>query len=482
MSWLTVAWSVSATACAMLGLLHALIWVKQRPGKVYLVSSLMAFAAAANAMAELGLMHIFSVERYVSMLKFENLAVAVMLISMVWFVDLHLKTARRWLTITITVIWIIALIVNFQSPASLVFAEISELKRLTTFWGENFTIGLGANNPWKSLADAASIFITIHAIDASIKAWRTGHRDHALLVGGSIAFFIVAAGIHTPLVDAGIVATPYMVSFAFLAIVLALSYDLVNEVVKVPRFTRELEETRREMDRIVRANILGELSSSLAHELNQPLAAILSNAQAAQRLVANDFPKAEALREILEDIVRDDKRAGEVIRRLRRMLSRGEVQRERFSINTALNESIKLMRSELEASKFDLHVTQDKTLPMVDASRVEIQQVIMNLMLNAMRAMDRLPFDKREINLQTGLANGAVRFTIEDAGPGVTADNIDSIFEPFYSTGSGGLGMGLAICRRIIENYGGRIQAENLEHGGARFWFTLPAAGDVNQQ
>jgi len=470
---------MSVAVCAMLALLHLLIWAKQRPGRIYLLSSVMAIAAAVNALAELGLLHSVSIERYILILKVENVAIAVILVSMVWFLYLHLKNARRWLAITITVLWALALLANFLSPASLVFAEISELQRLTTFWGEPFTIALGPNNPWKWLADSATLLITIYTIDASVKTWREGDHNRALTVGGSIVFFIVAAGIHTPLVDAGIVATPYMVSFAFLAIVLALSYNLVNEVVKVPQFTRELENTRREMDRITRANILGELSSSLAHELNQPLAAILSNAQAGQRLLTNDPLDTGELREILEDVVRDDKRASEVIQRLRRMLVGGEIQRERLSVNTALDEVINLMRAELRTNHVDLSVTQDNAIPLVDAGRIEIQQVIMNLIINAMHAVKRENPGNRKIKVATGLANGDVRLTVEDSGPGVDTDIIDRIFEPFVSSRTKGLGMGLSISRRIIETYGGRIQAGNRDHGGALFWFSLPRADNV---
>jgi signal transduction histidine kinase len=478
-NWLTFAWSACAGACALLALLHLLIWIKQRPAKIYLLSSLMAFAAAANALAELSLLHTVSMERYVSILKLENFFVAVILVSMVWFVDLRFKVARRWLTLIISAMWSGALTINILSPQSLVFSEIDQLTRLTTFWGEPFTIALGETSPWKWLADVATVLITIHAIDSSIRLWRMGNRELVLRVGGSIVFFIVVAGIHTPLVDTGLIATPYMVSFAFLAIVLALSYDLVNEVIKVPRVTRELESTRREMDRVMRANVLGELSSTLAHELNQPLTAILSNAQAAQRILDNNQLDAEELSDILKDIVHDDKRASEIIHRLRRLLARGEIKRERLSFNGAVDEVIKLVENELHAQQCTLSLEKGNGRPMIDAGRTEIQQVIMNLILNAMRAMEGQASVNSRITIKTGSADGYVRLAVEDMGPGIDEDNFDRIFEPLFSTRAGGLGMGLAISRRIIEHYGGELEAENKQHGGARFWFTLPAAEDA---
>lgn len=465
-----------AAVCGMIALLHLLVCLKQPPGRIYLVSSLMAIAAALNAMAELALLNSSSIDDYVRILKFENLVVAVLLISMVWLVELHLGTARRWLAVSITVLWLLALIANFSSPYSLVFSEITELLSQTTFWGESYSVAIGTTNNWKWLADATIVLILIYVLDASVRSWRQGDRDRGLVVGGSIMLFIIAAGIHTPLVDAGIIATPYMVSFAFLAIVIALSYNLVHEVVKVRHYTRELERSNRELDRIMRSNVLGELSSSLAHELNQPLAAILSNAQAAQRFVADENFDITELREILSDIVYDDKRASEVILRMRRMLDRGEVPSERFSINGAVDDAIRLVRRELSENRIDLHLCRTDTLPPVHAGKIEIQQVILNLILNAVQAMESSCTGDAAIRITTALEGGCIKVSIEDSGPGLTEKQISRAFEPFYSTRTEGMGMGLAICRRIIVNYGGRIGVANRTGGGAGFWFTLPCS------
>jgi PAS domain S-box-containing protein len=234
-----------SAASLMLALLHLLLWLKDHNRPVYALSALMAAGASASAYLELALLQTESIERYATLLRLENLAIFALLIPMVWFVYLHFGTARRWLAVTITATWGIAIVVNFLSPFSLVFSDIAELRRLVSYWGESFSIAVGPANPWKPLADLASILIAVYVIDASIHAWRRGDRHRALVVGGSITFFIVAAGIHTPLVDAGLVATPYMISVAFLAIVLAQSYELVTEAVKAPRLAQEVAVNER---------------------------------------------------------------------------------------------------------------------------------------------------------------------------------------------------------------------------------------------
>ncbi len=247
MSPLTVAWSMCASASLVLALMHLSLWSQDRQSRVYLWSALMALAAGANALAELGLMHAESLQTYRTLLKLENLAVFLLLVPMVWFVYGHFGTARRWLAWTITALWSVSLVVNFLSPNSLVFSELVALESVTTYWGEQFVTGVGSANPWSHVANAASVLILIYVIDASVRVWRRGLRQRAIFTGGGIVLFMVAAGMHTPLVDARIVATPYMVSFWFLAIVFALTYDLVKNAVQLSREAALRQKLEREL-------------------------------------------------------------------------------------------------------------------------------------------------------------------------------------------------------------------------------------------
>ena len=220
--------------------------------------------------------------------------------------------------------------------------------------------------------------------------------------------------------------------------------------------------------------MLGELTAALAHELNQPLTAILSNAQAARRFLAGGEIDPDELRAILEDIIRDGKRAGGVVHNLRAMLSHAPIVREDCSLNDLVREVAEFMHSELVGHEIELQQSLAQVLPLVHAARVEVQQVLVNLVLNAAQAMKDTPRELRQIEIGTRSENGTVTVSVRDHGHGIPPERLDTIFEPFFTTKSAGLGMGLAICRRLIEAHGGRIEACNHEGGGAEFSLCLP--------
>jgi PAS domain S-box-containing protein len=238
----------------------------------------------------------------------------------------------------------------------------------------------------------------------------------------------------------------------------------------------EVEERRKEVTHLTRVAILGELSGALAHELNQPLTAILSNAQAAQRLLARDPLDLAMVREILDDVVTDDLRAGEVITRLRALLKKGEATFQPLDLNDVATEVLALARSEL----IDRHVTVSTRLapglPSILGDRVQLQQVMLNLLLNACEAMSSKGSAERMLTVSTALdGNGLLLTSIADRGDGICSDAADRLFEPFFTTKSHGLGLGLSICRSIIAAHGGRLWADNNPDGGAKFTFALPA-------
>jgi len=218
---------------------------------------------------------------------------------------------------------------------------------------------------------------------------------------------------------------------------------------------------------------LGVLSGSLAHELNQPLGIILSNAQAAQRLLAHEEPDLAELREILADIVNEDRRAGDVIKRLRALLRRGGVERQPLDVNETLDEVVRLMRSDLirRGVKVDLELHAD--LPSILADRVQLQQVFLNLIVNACDAMSANVPPERRLHLTTTVQDDSVRIHVRDLGHGLPP-NVEQIFHPFHSTKPQGMGLGLAICRTIVDSHGGRLWAEANPDRGATFHLTFP--------
>jgi two-component system sensor kinase FixL len=218
------------------------------------------------------------------------------------------------------------------------------------------------------------------------------------------------------------------------------------------------------------------LTSSLAHEINQPLTAILSNAEAARRFISQDVPDINEVRQIIEDIIRDDKRAGEVVRKVRSLLRKEEPQYKLLDLNKAIQEVLSLIREESVLSGLTINPELSRDLKMVRGDRNELQQVILNLTLNSAAAMRNSLEVQRKINIRTVMPDSrSVRVSVTDSGTGIDESAIESLFEPFYTTKPDGLGLGLSICQRIIMDHGGTMEASNNPEGGATFAFSLPA-------
>jgi PAS domain S-box-containing protein len=242
----------------------------------------------------------------------------------------------------------------------------------------------------------------------------------------------------------------------------------------------EAQKQRQLLTHLTRVATLGELSGALAHELSQPLTSILSNAQAAQRFLAREPVDLGEVRDILKDIVDDDRRAGAVIRRWRTLLRKGETQLHPLDLNDVTNEVLRLAHSELSAHRVTVIAQLTPGLPAVRGDRVGLQQVLLNLIVNACDAMKLNEPAHRHLTVITGLDGaGAVQVSIADCGVGIPADKIERVFEPFFTTKEHGVGLGLAICRSIVAAHGGRMWATNNSDRGATFCFALSAqSGD----
>jgi two-component system sensor kinase FixL len=231
---------------------------------------------------------------------------------------------------------------------------------------------------------------------------------------------------------------------------------------------------RRELVHLGRVAVLGELSGALAHELNQPLAAILANARAAQRMLERGGADREELLEILDDIVSDDLRAGAVVHRVRRMIRKGGVDPQPLVANEVVHEVLDLAHSDLVHRAVAVRTQLAVPLPPVAADRVQLQQVMLNLILNACDAMAENEPSQRHLTITTAGDPDSVHMSVSDSGPGLPPDGIMSVFEPFVTSKTNGLGLGLAICRTIVHAHGGKIWAANNADRGATFHLSLP--------
>jgi PAS domain S-box-containing protein len=243
----------------------------------------------------------------------------------------------------------------------------------------------------------------------------------------------------------------------------------------------ELEAARQRHDlaHLARVTALGELSSSLAHELTHPLTAILSNAQAAQRFLADDNVDLDEVREILNDIVAQDQRAGDVIHSVRLMLKKGELQEhcDDVDLNEVILDVVNLMRSDLINRNVTLDTDLAQKLPAITGDRVQLQQVLLNLALNGCEAMADYNSSERRLLIASQWENGAVRVSVADRGSGIPEEKMQQVFERFFTTKKEGMGLGLSVCRTIIDAHRGKIWATNDAGCGATFHFSLPIVG-----
>jgi PAS domain S-box-containing protein len=243
------------------------------------------------------------------------------------------------------------------------------------------------------------------------------------------------------------------------------------------RLTTEAEAMQRrgELAHITRVATMGELTTSLAHEINQPLTAILSNAQAAQRFLSRAAPDISEVRQILDDIIRDDRRASEVVRHVRSLVRKDEPRQEWVDLNDTIRGVVLLLRGESLLQEFSVTMELSPDVKRIQGDYSQLQQVVLNLILNSAAAMQNAPKDQRKIIVRTAMPeDGTVRVSVTDFGTGIDENSLGRIFEPFYSTKPDGLGMGLSISQRIVRAHGGTLEASNNREGGATFSFSLP--------
>ena len=258
--------------------------------------------------------------------------------------------------------------------------------------------------------------------------------------------------------------------------------DRVNELIGVAidvtaqvQANLQLRLQREELAHLSRVALMGELTASLAHELNQPLTAIASNAAAGRRFLTLGSPEPEMFDELLADVASDARRAGDIIHGIHRFVRKSESVRCAVNLNEIIREVLRLLHSDLLGRATAVETQLAPNLPPVDANSVQLQQILLNLLMNSLEAMHLTPAEKRRIIISTECEADSVVTSVRDYGGGLPKDNPDKIFTHFYSTKPTGMGMGLTIVRSIVESYGGELAAENADDG-ARFSFRLPVA------
>jgi signal transduction histidine kinase len=269
----------------------------------------------------------------------------------------------------------------------------------------------------------------------------------------------------------------YSWQIALTTAVILLQAGLISALLNARRrrHLAEVQSRQRmaELARVMRFSTAGELTASIAHEINQPLGAILTNAETADAILKSPTPDIAELKDIVKDILKDDRRAGEVIRRMRSLLTKAPFELKSLDLNDVAREAIEFLSTLAIARKVELvsGITPD-AVPIL-GDRVQLQQVILNLVVNGIDAMKDTPNEDRVISIRTSRVEKFAELSVSDCGPGIPEDKIKEVFEPFFTSKAEGMGMGLSIARTITEAHNGRIWAEN-EPGGATFRIKLP--------
>jgi signal transduction histidine kinase len=237
----------------------------------------------------------------------------------------------------------------------------------------------------------------------------------------------------------------------------------------------EAHRHREQINLLSRVSLLGEMTASLAHELNQPLSAIITNANAGMRSIDKGKEDPGTLREILVDVEADGRRAHDIIRNVRNTIKKSHPTLRRINLNELVTKVAHIVRPDAVAYSCEVETSLASDLPLIEVDPVQIQQVLVNLVSNALDAMRQTPLSRRKVEISTaGNGDNEVRLSVRDHGTGIRAEVQERLFDRFFTTKEQGLGMGLAIVRSIVESHGGDIHAENVADGGARFHFTLP--------
>lgn len=608
MSWVTILWSAATGVCLMLALLHLFVWFQDRRAWANFCFTVMVMGVIGLLIGEMTTMHTESVAVFGRATRLMHLVYALVVAGCLGFVHFYFGTGLRWLLGLALGLRLLAVLANFTTGVSLHISEIHSLEKVM-FLGEQVSmLGVWAGNPWVLLGQFAAFTQLAYVVDASVRLWHKGSRElrqRALILGGCLAFFIILAPLQSGLVVAGVLKMPFVVSFPFLGMALAMGYELSRDVLRAAQLARDLRESeqrmtlaaesanlgiwirdlerneiwatdrwralfgfgkserlnldsilqrmhpddrevvrhalaeaseddgsyeteyrimlpdgklrwiasqarveindagkpilvrgvslditerkvaeqetarhRQELAHLSRVSILGELAGALAHELNQPLAAMLSNSQVGRRSLDAAQPDLIEMAAILDDISADAKRAGGIIHGMRAMFKKDTaVESHAVDLNEAVNQVLNLLHSEIVARKAKVELHSCEPLPPVNAGRVEIQQVLLNLILNGLDAV-KTGNGSASIRITAVRQDGHVIVSVRDHGPGIAPEMMGRLFEPFATTKAGGLGLGLAISRSIAARLGGDLLAENHPEGGAVFRLVLPAVDE----
>jgi signal transduction histidine kinase len=480
MGLVTIVWSMGAAAASTLAIVCGCAWLGERRGLWRLMFLLIAVGVVAGMRCEVGMMHAVTAAEYGQWLRWYHAPVFCVILGYVLLVRLYLGTGRLSLAWTIISLRLLILVINFTVHPNSNWHAIDNLRHVALL-GEQVSVPGHVVVQWQWLSTASLLLMIVYVVDACIARLRKADPDsrrRVLTIVFALGLPMITVIPWTQIVLLGFAHVPLVASPWFLFTLSTMAFELSREIIIGHRTREELTGLRSELAHIDRVTALGQLASALAHQLSQPLSAILRNAEAADLHLNGPEPDLDELRAILDDIRKDDRRASDLIGQMRALIKRRSIEMKPLALDEVVGEVISLVHSEALARNVTLECNLQPGLPVVSADRVQISQVLLNLLINGMHALEASPRGAKRILIEARtVPSELVEVAVRDSGPGIPAERIEKIFDPFFTTRAAGMGMGLAVSRAIVEAHGGHIWAESSRtRTGATFRFTLSPA------
>ena len=458
-NWLTVLWAMVAATLLTLAWMNLVLAVRRqgRAAKGHLLFAVLAVSAAGSGVFELLLANTRTIDQYGALLRAAHLPIGLLVLVTPWFVILLFRTGRRWLAIGSNVLWGAGLAMNVVSPHSRVYSTITSIERVPTFGSAEFTWVTGTGPADRGLGYAGVFLALVFVLDAAVSLQKRGQRRGALIVGLCLGTSLAIGLFHSGLVEMGLLRSPYLVSVAFTTIMGGMAFELVHDAVDAPVLEQRVHVQEAEVAHLSRQTMLGEMSGGIAHELSQPLTAILNNAEAAISFLDRELPDLGEVKGALLDISEQDRHACEVVASFARLVKKGKRQSELLDLNSLVAEALTLERGDLANAGIDVATVLSPDIPRVRGDRVLLSLVILNLVRNSAEAMAQTDPSGRKLSVSTEVRDGGVELTVSDRGVGIAEEDRERVFEAFFTTRPEGSGLGLAVGRTLAELHGGRV-------------------------
>jgi signal transduction histidine kinase len=461
-NWLTLLWGMVAACLLTLAAINLVLAARLHgtEARGHLLFAAIAISAAATGGVELLLAHAQTTDLYGSLLLAVHIPIGIMVLAIPWFVLLLFRAGRPWLAIASNVVWAAALIVNVLSPSSRIYASITSIERIPAIGGGEFSWATGVPHPLRWVGQAGVLLVLAFVVDSAIELWKRGEIRRAAVVGGCLAASVALGLSHSALVSAGRLQSPYLVSLFFLFIVGGMAYELVHDAVQASVLERRVHVQQAEVAHLSKKTMLGEVSGGVAHELSQPLNAILNNAESAISFLDRDPPDLMEVRDALVEIAEQDRHACEVVGGFARLAQQGDRRSALVNVNGVVGEVLGLAQKDLDRNGIELSAELDPTSPRVRGDPVLVSVIVLNLVRNAIEAMSASNENEPRLTVKTVVTDRVTEVIVTDRGSGIPKPERERIFDPFFTTREQGSGLGLAVSQTLAELHGGSITAD----------------------